>query len=75
MGEYAPADRYERRKYKENIQLMHDVSVYSMPYGNNLDTVIVVWKIDPCSQTHESRNASVILSVAKNLPIFSTREM
>lgn len=75
VGDFVTVDRFERRKYIANIQLVSDVSMYAMPYGNCLGTVTILWKIERNSENHESRNGGVILEVSKKLPLYSTREM
>ena len=75
INEFAPSDRYLRRKYISQLSLSVDVYIYRMAYGGSIGTVTFVWKINQKLSDHEHRNALTLTAITKMLPKYATRDM
>ena len=45
LNDFAPEDRFERRKWIGKLQLPVTIFMYRYPHGNNLGTLTFVWKV------------------------------
>lgn len=73
VNDFAPADRYKRHHWIDNLGFPYKVMIMKYPYGNRLGTLSFVWKV--AEETDETRNAQVVLQVTEQIAMYSTQEM
>ena len=69
-----PADQYLKRKWLNNIALHYPVCMYYYAYGNNLGTIIYLWRI-PEGEMDQSITSRIFAQLSLEQKKYSTRLM
>lgn len=67
-----PEDKFERRKWIENLTLPYPVKRYTHRFGNYLGNFHFVWKIVDDDATGD---LEAISSIKEHFPVYATRAM
>lgn len=67
-----PEDKFERRKWIENLTLPYPVKLYTHRFGNYHGNFHLVWKIE---DDHATGDLEAISSIKEHLPVYATRAM
>ena len=75
VNDIAPTDRYERRKWVSGFKFSFPIMLYKFAYGNNLGTLLYVWRI-PINQPIDSMAVSQVYSqLSSQQKFYSTSAM
>lgn len=75
LDSFAPKDRSERCDWIESILLSTDINKYTYFHGNYLGNVVVVWRLPPETEKHETGTLRAIEQVHQKMPTYATRAM
>lgn len=67
-----PEDKFEKRKWMDNLTLPYPVKLYTHRFGNYLGNFHFVWKVEDDDATGD---LEAISSIKEHLPIYATRAM
>nr|XP_022308033.1 uncharacterized protein LOC111114036 [Crassostrea virginica] len=67
-----PEDKFEKRKWMDNLTLPYPVKLYTHKFGNYLGNFHFVWKVEDDDATGD---LEAISSIKEHLPIYATRAM
>ena len=73
LNDLAPKDRYERRKWINNLKLPVTLTLYRYPHGNNLGTMNFAWKVP--DEVDQTLNHQTIAQLNKSQKLYFTRQM
>ena len=73
LNDFAPKDRYKRRKWLNELQLPLTVTIYMYPHGNNLGTMNFAWKVP--DEVDQTLNQQTIAQLNKSQKVYYTRQM
>ena len=65
INDYMPADQYLKRKWLNNIALHYPVCMYCYAYGNNLGTIIYLWRI-PEGEIDQSITSRIFAQLSRS---------
>ena len=68
LNELAPDDRYQRKNWVAGLKLEFPVMMYRFMHGNNLGTMIFLWKT-PDTGGEATLNAKLITRAKKYIPL------
>ena len=74
LNELAPEDRHQRRNWVAGLRLTFPVMMYRFMHGNNLGTLIFIWK-SPVEGGEATKNAKLVTELNQRQKMYSTREM
>ena len=75
VNEFAPSDRYERRKWVSGIKVSFPIMLYKYVYGNHLGTLICAWKIPENEPVDNTITSLIFMQLSTKQLHFSTRGM
>ena len=73
INDFAPEDRFIRRKWINMLQLPVKIFLYRYPHGNNLGTLSFAWKVP--NEVDQTLNQRTIAQLNESQRIFCTREL
>ena len=73
LNDFAPKDRYERRKWLNNLQLSVTITLYRYPHGNHLGTINFAWKVP--DEVDQTLNHQTIAQLNTSQKLYFTRQM
>ena len=74
VNEFAPKDRHQRRNWIAGLTLQCPAMMYRFMHGNNLGTLVFLWKI-PAEGGEATQNAKLVTELNQRQKVYSTREM
>ncbi len=72
LNEHAPEDRFDRRKWLDDLQFSFTLMLYRYPHGNHLGTMNFGWKFSEFDQTLNQRTISQLNASQK---LYFTRQV
>ena len=73
LNDFAPEDRFDRRKWINKLQLPVTIFMYRYPHGNNLGTLNFAWKVP--IEIDPTQNQRTIAQLNNSQKLFYTREV
>ena len=75
LNDFAPDDRFERRKWFTSMSLSFPIMLYKYSYGNNLGTLIYGWKIPVDVSPDETIISRIFAHLTQQQSFYSSRAM
>lgn len=73
LNDYGPEDRFDRRKWLNDLQLSFIIMLYRYPHGNNLGTMNFAWKVS--SEFDKPLNQQIINQLNNSQKLYYTRQI
>lgn len=75
VNDYSPPDRYVRKHWLEKLVLEFPVKLYRFSHGNNVGTMIFIWRLPLDSLEDHTSTAQAISILNKKQKQYYTRQM
>ena len=73
LQDYAPKNRFQCRKWLQNLKVPFNAMVYVYAHGNSFESLNFVWRIG--EEIDDIQLNEAILYVSSKLPVFASRDV
>ena len=73
MQDYSPEDRFERRRWVQNLKLPCIAMMYTNAHGNSFGSLSFIWRTG--DEVDQNQVSQVVLRVSREMPTFASRDV
>ena len=72
LNQIIPTNRYDRRQWLSELQLLFPVMIYKYAYGNHLGTAVFIWKLPSDTSVDQTEVSCIFSKITVSQAFYST---